>query len=215
MTDTTTTGASAKAKREQAALRDWINAAGQPVDPGKEGEATGLRYTHLATARRLDPAFNAESSVPHPDAVFERQFGNPGSIETMLSIFGGMTLAGNIVNTLINGPKGDPTCNPIPDIAARFEELDKGVWADRSGGVGGVRYVPETLAAVIAQVKGESDPSPYLAKMATKVSQQNGATVANDAKGAISYGAYAMRNPRVKEAYELATGKTGTDLNTL
>lgn len=213
MTDVQT-AETGKTKKVAVALRDWINANGQPVDAGKEAEATGLRYTHLPTARRLDPAFNPETSAPHADAVFEHQFGNAGSIETMLAIFGGMTLAGNVVNTAINGPKGDPSINPIPLIKARFDELLTGVWADRATGVGGVRYDAEKLAQAIANAKGETDPAPYAAKMANKVDPKTGAVVANDTKGAISYGAFALRNAKVKSQYDTLAG-TGTDIGAL
>lgn len=209
----TNTAAAAKPKRPQVALRDWIDASGNPVEAGKEGEAVGLRYVHLPTAKRLDAAFNPESSTPHADAVFTV---NPtGAMATMLAIFGGLTLAGNVVNTAVNGTKGDPNVNPIPLIAARFAELESGVWADAATGVGGIRYDAEKLAQAIANAKGETDPAPYAAKIAAgKVDPKTGAAVAADTKGAISYGAYALRNGKVKQAYDTLTG-AGTDIGSL
>jgi hypothetical protein len=124
----------------------------------------------------------------------------------MLAIFGGLTLAGNVVNSATNGPKGDPNLNPIPLVAGRFEEIDSGVWADRAAGAGGVRYDKEKLAAAIADAKGETDPAPYMLKLENKVDPKSGAVVANDTKGAISYGAYALRNAAVKAAYDKLTG---------
>lgn len=204
MTDTSQ--AETKAKKVPVALRDWIDADGKPVESGAEASATGFRYTHLPSARKVNPAFNPETDKPDASAVFEIQFGNPGEIEIMLAIFGGLTLAGNVVNTAVNGPKGDPSINPIPLIAERFAELDKGVWADRATGVGGVRYDKEKLASAIATAKSETDPAPYLVKMENKVDPKTGAVVAADTKGSISYGAFALRNAKVKSAYDALTG---------
>lgn len=206
--------AATKAKKEQVAIRDWMNLAGQPLEGGKEGEAVGFRYIHLATAKSLLATYNPETDQPPAGSFFEAVCGEAGKRDTMLAIFGGLTLAGNVVNTAHNGPKGDPSINPIPLIAERFKELEAGVWADRASGVGGVRYDKEKLSAAIAQAKGESDPAPYLAKMETKVDPKTGAVVANDAKGAISYGAYALRNAKVKAAYDALTGG-GSDIGAL
>lgn len=214
MTDTTTNQPAAeKAKKTATAIRDWINPALQPVDAGKEGEATGLRYIHLATAKRLKPDYNPESDTAPEGSHFTlATISEPA--KTMLAIFGGLTLAGNVVNTATNGPKGDPNADVITLIQERFAELDSGMWADRAGGVGGVRYNKDFLSQAIANAKGESDPSPYLAKMEHKVDPKTGAVVANDTKGAISYGAFALRNAHVKAQYDLLAG-TGTDIGAL
>lgn len=204
--------AAGKTKREAVAVRDWMNANSQPVESGKESEAVGFRYIHLPTAKKLNPAYNPETDQPPAEAFFD--FNPTGANAVMLAIFGGLTLAGNVVNTAVNGPKGDPSLNPIPLIAERFKEIEAGVWADRAAGVGGVRYDKEKLSAAIAQAKGESDPAPYLAKMEAKVDAKTGAVVANDTKGAISYGAYALRNAKVKAAYDALAG-TGTDIGSL
>lgn len=206
MTDQTSTAETSKPKKVAVALRDWINQAGLPVEGGDEASATGFRYTHLPTARRANPAFNPETDTPDPSAVYSLQVGTAGTIETMLAIFGGLTLAGNIVNTLTHGPKGDPDVNPIPLIEERMAELQKGVWADRATGVGGVRYDKDSLASAIATAKGETNPAPYLAKMENKVDPKTGAVVPADQKGAISYGAFALRNAKVKAAYDALTG---------
>ena len=62
MTDTPTSAPAdaAKTKREAVALRDWIDASGNPVEAGKEADAIGFRYTHLPSAKRANPAFNPE-----------------------------------------------------------------------------------------------------------------------------------------------------------
>lgn len=214
MTDITT-NTPAEPKRQAVAIRDWITPEGKAVESGKENEASGFRYIHLATARRLDPAFNPETSTPHADSIFELHVGEPGTVATMLGIMGGLTLAGNVVNTDTKGPKGDPGADVISAIRERFAELEKGVWADRATGVGGVRYDAEKLAQAIANAKGETDPAPYAKKIAEiKVDAKTGASVAPDTKGAISYGSYALRNPKVKGEYEKLTG-TGVNINTL
>jgi hypothetical protein len=203
MSDTQT---ETKTKKQATAIRDWIKADGTPVGPGEENQATGFRYTHLATAKRLMPDFNPESDNPPNGSFFDVALGEAGKTITMLAIFGGLTLAGNVVNTATNGPKGDPDADVIALITERFGELDNGVWADRAGGVGGVRYNKDLLAQAIATAKGEKDPSPYLVKMENKVDPKTGAVVAADTKGAISYGAYAIRNASVKTAYDALTG---------
>jgi hypothetical protein len=219
MTDTTTTtDTSAKAKRETVALRDWIDANGKPVESGKESSAIGFSYTHLPTAKRINPNFNPETDTADSSAVHMHVFpqvGEPVTAELLMcGIFGGLTLAGNIVNTATNGPKGDPSMNPIPLIAERFNELTTGVWADRATGVGGVRYDKEKLAQAIATAKGETDPAPYLAKMDNKVDPKTGGVVPADTKAAISYGAFALRNAKVKDAYDALTGG-GTQISAL
>ena len=214
MTDTTTNPPADAAKRQAVAIRDWIKPDGNPVESGKEGDATGFRYIHLPTAKRLNPAYNPETDAAPAEAVFEMQCGDAGKAGTMLAIFGGLTLAGNVVNTVVNGPKGDPTANPIPIVRDRFAEIEAGTWTDRAAGGGGVRYDKDKLAQAIAQAKHETDPAPYLAKMANKVDAKTGAPVADDAKGAISYGAYALRNPAVKGEYDKLTGG-GVDIASL
>lgn len=200
-------------KRAAVAVRDWIDAAGNPVESGKESTATGFRYIHLPTAKRINPAYNPETDAAPAEASFEMATMDENT-RTMCAIFGALTLVGNIVNTQVNGPKGDPNANPIPEAVARFAEISKGEWSDRSTGVGGVRYDRDKLAAAIAQAKGESDPAPYLAKMDGKVDPKTGANVAADTKGAISYGAYALRNAKVKAAYDALTGG-GSAIDTL
>lgn len=208
MTDTSQAPApqASPAKKQAVAVREWIDANGKSVDTGKENEAVGFRYISLVAAKAAKPDYNPESDDPPAGSFFEYACGEAGQPITMLSIFGALTLAGNVANSLKNGDKGDATANPIPAIAERFAELDKGIWTDRTGG-GGIRYDAEKLAAAIAQAKGESDPAPYLAKLASKVDPKTGAPVAADTKGAISYGAFALQVPVVKQAYNQLTGK--------
>ena len=211
MTDTST---ATTAKRAAIAVRDWIDQDGKPLAAGEEAKAVGFRYIHLPTAKAAKPDYNPESDAPPTGSFFDYICGDAGLAGTMLAAFGGLTLAGNVVNSATNGPKGDPNLNPIPLIEARFKEIEAGQWADRATGVGGVRYDKDKLAAAIAKAKGESDPAPYLAKMDAKVDPKSCANVPADTKGAISYGAYALRVPKVKEAYEALTGG-GTSIDTL
>lgn len=198
-------GETTKAKKAAVAVREWIDENGKPVTTGKENEAVGFRYISLVAAKAANPNYNPESDDPPAGTFFDYACGDAGQATTMLAIFGGLTLAGNVTNSLKNGDKGDASANPIPDIAARFAELDKGIWTDRTGG-GGVRFDKEKLAAAIASAKKESDPAPYLAKLDGKVDPKTGASVPTDTKGAISYGAFALRVPAVKSAYDALTG---------
>ena len=193
MADVTTNETSRKARR------DWIDAKGNPVESGDEKDAVGFRYTHIPSARRLEPNFDPDTDAAPADSVFELS-NIPEPTKTMLAIFGGLTLAGNIVSTATNPKsKGDPLANPIPDIVARFEEMGNGVWSGERG-AGGPRYNFEALAKAIANVKGESDHNPYLAKLEAKEK------VTIKGKGSILYAAYAMKNTEVAKHYAKLTG---------
>jgi hypothetical protein len=193
MTDTTTNETSRKARR------DWIDAKGNPVESGDEKDAVGFRYTHIPTARRIEADFDPDTDIGPSEAVFELS-NIPEPTKTMLAIFGGLTLAGNIVSTATNPKsKGDPLANPIPDIVARFEEMGNGVWSGERG-AGGPRYNFEALSKAIAAVKGETDHNPYLAKLEAKEK------VTIKGKGSILYAAYAMKNTEVQKHYAKLTG---------
>jgi hypothetical protein len=205
MSDTDT---DTKTPRATIAVREWIDVDGNPIESGEEANATGFRYIHLPTALRLDPKWDKESSDPAPaGSAFELQIPD-GPVKTMLAVFGGLTLTGNEVNTATKGAKGDPNANPIPDVTEMYKAMIEGnLWRGGGGaGGGGVRYDKEKLAQAIANAKGETDPAPYLAKIPLKVDTKTGAIVANDTKGAISWGAYAMRVPQVQTEYNKLTG---------
>lgn len=179
------------------ARRDWIDAKGNPVET--EADATGFRYTHIPTAKRLAPDFDPETDEAPADSVFELAT-LPEPTKTMLAIFGGLTLVGNIVSTSTNPKaKGDPDANPIPDVVARFEEIAKGLWSGERG-TAAPRYNAEALAKAIATVKGEKDHNPYLAKITGKEK------VTIKGKGSILYSAYAMKNVEVAKHYAELTG---------
>lgn len=212
MSDTAETG---KAKKQAVAIRDWLDANYAPLATGDEAKTIGFRYIHLPSARKANAQYNPETD-PAPQGTSydcDLRSMSPEAV-LMLATFGGLTLAGNVVNSAVNGPKGDPNINPISLIEERFKEIDAGTWAERAAGVGGVRYDKDKLAAAIASAKGETDPAPYLARMDKKVDPKTGAEVAADTKGAISYGARAMRNAAVKAAYDALTGG-GTSLDSI
>ena len=203
--------ATSKPKKVTIARRDWIDLEGNPLNSGDEAKVAGIRYTHLPSALRAKPNFDVESELAPADSRFDYQFLNAdGSVRNLTSMlmfaaFGAHTLAGNVVNTETNGPKGDKSMNPISAIADRFADIDQGTWAEREGGVG-IRYDREKLVQAVLAAKKESDPAPYVAKLDTKVDGKTGALVANDAKGAISWGAFVLRNTTVKAEYDKLTG---------
>jgi hypothetical protein len=209
MSDTTTN--TAKPKKTTIAIRDWIDSKGNPLSPGDESNVEGIRYTHLPSAKSAKPDFNPETEVAPAGTYFDFMFDDEVATK-MLAAFGAQTLAGNVVNTATNGPKGDKSINPISLIAERFAAIrDEHVWADREGGVG-IRYDKDKLIQAILNAKKEQDPAPYIAKLENKVDGKTGAVVANDTKGAISWGAFVMRNPVVKGEYDKLTG-TGVTLD--
>jgi len=182
MTDTS--GVAVTKTREAVANRVWINAAGEDVnDPA---EATGFRYEDLETKK----SFTWQSAT------------DPGQAVTMLAIFGGLTKAGNIRNTLVNGPKGDPNADVIGGIEDWFDRLADGEWAaDRVGG--GMRVNPDILAAAIAHVKGESHPEahlPYLTKITSKTKVKDPGD--KNGKREILYSTFALRNTAVQTEYQ-------------
>lgn len=195
----------AKAKKVQVAIRDWIDSNGNPLSAGEESKVAGIRYTHLPSAKRAKPDFNPETETAPTGTYVDYMFTDDVATK-MFAAFGAQTLAGNVVNTATNGPKGDKGLNPISLIEDRFQKItDEHEWADREGGVG-VRYDRDSLIKAILNAKKETDPAPYIAKLDLKVDGKTGATVANDAKGAISWGAFVLRNAVVKGEYDKLTG---------
>jgi len=211
MTDTTT---NAKPTKKQIAIRDWIAQNGDPLSSGDESKVEGIRYIHLPSAKRAKPDYNPETDTAPNGTAFEYMFTDPVATK-MLAAFGAQTLAGNVVNTATNGAKGDKNLNPIDLIAERFSAItDDHQWADREGGVG-VRYDKDKLIAAILAAKKESDPAPYVAKLDNKVDGKTGAIVAPDTKGAISWGAFVMRNTVVRAEYEKLAGTQGPSLDAI
>ena len=211
MSDTTTTTAKS---RGPASVRIAIDANGNPAE--SMSEATGARFIHLTSALKANPKWNKETDAPPAGTFHDIQFGGAGTAVTMAAIFGYQTKSGNIANTINNGDKGDKNANPIPEITAFWTKVENGEWPDKGEGLGGVRYDKDLLALAIANAKGESDPAPYRAKIENdKVDSTKGHVVAGDTKGAITYGAFAMRNPKVKAEYEKLAGTEAAPLDVL
>ena len=183
--------------REPKAVRVWIDAKGEEAE--RPADAVGFRYIHIPSAKRVDPNFDPATDPGPADATFELAT-IPEPTKTMLAIFGGLTLAGNITSTETNPKsKGDPDTNPIAAIQARFEEMNNGVWTGERGSVG-PRYNFDALAQAVAKVKGETDANPYLKKLNDKEK------VHIKGKGSILYAAYAMKNVEVQKHYAALTG---------
>jgi hypothetical protein len=159
--------------------RQWIDASNNEVDD--QALATGCRYKDLDSGR----AFVYQTGLP------------PGQHATMLAIFGAMTKAGNIRNTLVN-MKTDGG-DVIEGIEAWFDLLiTDGNWsADRVGG--GMRFNAEVLARAIAHVKGEADHSPYLARITNRDKVKDPGD--KSGKKEILYATFAYRNTAVKNQY--------------
>lgn len=187
----TPTTAPVKAK-QSIADRQWIDADGNEVEAGDEHLATGFRYVHKATGQQ-----------------FEYQYDSPpGTTLTMCAIFGGLTLAGNMVNST-----RDTGVDPITAVKDRFDLLDTGTWVERTGG-GGLRYNPELLAQAIHAVKGSGTVAEFLAKINAK----DPITVTDPATGRtqqVPYGTGAMRNPQVAAEYAKLAPKAAADLGSL
>ncbi len=187
MTDTTQ-GSTAQL-RPPVADRQWIDATNTEVeDPAL---ATGCRYIDLA----------AQASGLGK-AAFIYQTGLPaGQHATMLAIFGALTKAGNIRNTLVNA-KNDPNADVVQGIEDWFAELiDNANWAaDRVGG--GIRVNPEALARAIASVKNEHHDGAhqkYLDRIVNKDKVLDPGDKAG--KKLILYSTFALRNKQVEAAY--------------
>jgi hypothetical protein len=181
MTNTTAIS-SGEGTKAPVADRQWINEAGEQVENPEL--ATGFRYVDLASRRAF---------------VWQTK-GIAGAAITMAAIFGGLTKAGNIRSTLVNGPKGDPRADVIQGISDWFDELDNGVWsADRVGG--GIRVNPEILARAIANVKNERHDGAhtvYMDKITSKLKVQD---PGKKAGMEILYSTFAMRNKAVEAEY--------------
>lgn len=161
----------AKTPRTKVAERDYIAADGSVTDD--EQLATGVKYKFLSTG-----------------AVIERKF---DTINTdgarMLALFGLKTWIGN----LMSQHDGDADA-----VNAKLDSVWAGKWPDREGAIG-PRYDADILALAIAQAKGESDPAPYVKKIA-------------EMKG---YGGKAYSVLEVRKAYDSLAGKASTAIGDL
>ncbi len=186
MSDTTQGAGNSGAETEKRAAvadRQWVDANGNEVtDPAL---ATGFAYVDLVSKDKF---------------VYQCKDGTAAT--RMLAIFGGLTKAGNIRNTAVNGPKGDPNADVIETIADWFRELDEGRWgAERAGGVG-ARFNKELLAQAIAQVAGQPVGSEFHTTRLARLNANEKVADPDRPKAEILYGTLALRNRKVKEAYE-------------
>lgn len=188
--------------KEKRSDRDYIDAGGNPVD--RIELATGARYS---LGKMEGEKFVVVQS-------FDQQIGPAGKFETMNGILGFHTKAGNVANTTLND-KDSP--GSVEDAALAIlewiENGRKGVWVERVGGGGVQRYNPDHMAAAIAQVTGKP-AADYLAKMTWKVNNKGEQVTDPNAKGIVSYPAFAYRNAKVKAAYDALAG-TGTSVDSL
>ncbi len=187
MTDTTQ-GASATKLRPPVADRQWIDAANVEVDD--PALATGCRYVDLEMqAAKLPCAFVYQTGLP------------AGQHATMLAVFGALTKAGNIRNTLVNAKGGDGT-TVIQGIEDWFSELmDNGNWAaDRVGG--GIRVNPDALAKAIAVVKNELHDGAHQ-RYLDRIMNKDKVLDPGDKQGKkeILYSTFALRNKAVEAEY--------------
>lgn len=112
------------------AERDYLAPDGTVVDD--EEEATGVRYTQLATGKQINYQI--------PEA-------SPGKIQTMIAVFGLKTWIGNLVSQF----KGD-----LDAVVGRLNELAEGNWPGRAPGEGPVSKINlDALAEAMAMVAEE------------------------------------------------------------
>ncbi len=187
MTDTTQ-GASTKPPKTPVADRQWVDASNTQVDD--PALATGCRYIDLdMQVQKLPCAFVYQTGLP------------AGNHATMLAIFGALTKAGNIRNTLVNSKGGDGT-NVMQGIEDWFDELiTNSNWAaDRVGG--GIRVNPEALAKAIAVVKGEHHEGAHT-KYLDRIINKDKVLDPGDKAGKkeILYSTFALRNKQVEAEY--------------
>jgi hypothetical protein len=191
-----------KAKRQTVADRQWIDAAG--AETTDETKATGFRYILLG-----DGADKAARIASGTSFVYQFPADSAGNPETMLAIFGGLTKAGNIVNTATHGdnPMSDPK-DIIADVKAWFDDLDSGKWGEERVSGPGARFDRELLAKALHQVTGKpldsfitklAEGSPKIRINALNKQDPNG-------KREVLYGTFALYNTKVKEAYNKLAG---------
>lgn len=193
MTDVSTTATSGKVTKAAVADRQWVDPTGAEVKD--ETEATGFRYVDLASK-----------------AAFVYQTGGEaGKALTMLAIFGGLTKAGNIRNTAINGPGGDPNADVVEIIAEWFAALDTGKWGEERTGGPGARFNKELLAQAIAQAVGQPvDSEFHKARLARLEANEKVQDPDKKAGAEILYGTLALRNTKVRELYTALLPVRGT-----
>lgn len=129
MADDNTTADTATEKKRAVSKREILDAARAPQDDW--AGAAGFRYTSLAEEFALDVMFDEL----------------PDEIVRGLAAFGGLTLAGNVTNTVRNGErKGDGPATEAEALRAWLENLKSGNWTSPRGEVeAGVGLLAEAV----------------------------------------------------------------------
>lgn len=163
------TATESQEKKRAVSKREVLDSARAPQDDW--AGAAGFRYTSLAEDFALDVMFDEL----------------PDEIVRGLAAFGGLTLAGNVTNTVRNGErKGDGPATEAEALRAWLENLKSGNWTSPRGEVeAGVGLLAE--AVVRAYSKEGKDVSLEQATAAIKAADK-------DKKAAI------RKNPAVKLA---------------
>jgi len=184
VTDENAAGAAAVKTKKAVADRQWIDAAG--VEVTDETTATGFRYKDLASGK----AFVWQSG------------GDAGKAITMLAIFGGLTKAGNIRNTLVNTPGADPNDDIVAAISEWFDGVDGGKWGEERVGGPGSRFNRDVLAQAIAEASGHAVGSDFHQARLKRLNDNDKVQDPDKKAGVlILYGTFALRNKAVKDLY--------------
>jgi hypothetical protein len=204
-------------KKKDAAVRVWLDETGNALETADYAQVRGIRYIHVPSSKRVKADYDPAKDAPIKGCYFDQMFGdNVGSMQ--LAAFGGLTLAGNIASQVTNenNPKGDSNANPIPAISDRFADIFDGIWSDREG-TGGGRFNAESLITALLQVKqmpdNDANRQRVAAKLQTRVDGKSGADAASDAKGSITWGAFTLKNPTIRAAYDKINGTAETSLD--
>lgn len=176
------------ATTRKAADHSYIDTSGNKVE--RIEQAAGIKYVDLRTG-------GGEFAYIVPDAA-------PGSVQTMLAIFGAKTLATNSASAARQArDKGadDAPANDVAGIAERFDELAEGQWAERAEGAPrGPKYDREVLADVLAQQKSaKGDKAHYMQRL----EQEKGLA------------AKVMRFSAISQAYYKAKGQEAPSLDSV
>lgn len=127
--------ATAAEKKRAVSKREVLDAAKAPQDDWTG--AAGFRYTSLADDFAVDVMFDEL----------------PDEIVRGLAAFGGLTLAGNVTNTVRNGErKGDGPATEREALTAWLENLKAGNWTSPRGEVeAGTGLLAEAVQAAYAK----------------------------------------------------------------
>jgi hypothetical protein len=180
---TNTDSATSEKTGRKVADHILLDAEGNEVKTWEKG--TGIKYRVAKTGE--------EFKFQIPGAV-------PGSIQTMLALFGSRTLAVNTASQNRQDATSDAT-DPVA-IAERFSLIKDGDWGAERGGGGGIRIDIDTLVEALGRTlrkeKKIKDWTPEL-------SEKYKAKVTDDE----AYRKNAFGNPAVKAAYYAVQAEKG------